>query len=354
MWRDPNGRIRRPPLLALAAALLASGVIMAFSAARAPLPVTQVESVAMTVSDMDRAVDFYTRVLTFEKLSDREVSGGSYEHLWGLFGVRVRAVRLRLGDEQLELLQFFAPGGRPVAVDSRSNDRWFQHVAIIVSDMSAAYARLRRFNVQSVSSDPQRLPDWNPSAGGIEAFYFRDPDGHNLEILAFPEGKGLPKWHEPSGRLFLGIDHTAIVVSDTEQSLQFYRDTLGMRLVGASENYGPEQEHLNNVFGAHLRITALRAARGPGIEFLEYLTPADGRPLPADTRASDVWYWQINFCASAPAAFEPSLKAAHLRPLSSATVLPQGELGWNSGLIAHDPDGHASLIAEGAACTKTS
>jgi catechol 2,3-dioxygenase-like lactoylglutathione lyase family enzyme len=353
MWRDPHGPIRRPPLLALAAALLLSCVMTAFAGAHVPLAVTQVESVAMTVSDMDRAVDFYTRVLTFEKLSDHEVSGGSYEHLWGLFGLRVRAVRLRLGDEQLELLKFLAPAGRPIAPNSRSNDRWFQHIAIIVSDMSAAYARLRSFNVPYGSSAPQRLPDWNPNAGGIEAFYFRDPDGHNLEILAFPPGKGLAKWHEPRGRLFLGIDHTAIVVSDTGQSLRFYRDTLGMRVVGSSENYGTEQEHLNNVFGAHLRITALRAAQGPGIEFLEYLTPADGRPLPADTHASDVWYWQINFCAGQPAAFEPLLKEAHLRPLSSATVLPKSDLGWGSGLIAHDPDGHASLIAEGTACTRT-
>jgi catechol 2,3-dioxygenase-like lactoylglutathione lyase family enzyme len=353
MSPDPDGRIRRPPLLALAAALLLGCVITVFTAAHVPLAVTQVESVAMTVSDMDRAVDFYTRVLTFEKLTDREVSGGSYEHLWGLFDVRVRAVRLRLGEEQLQLLQFLSPGGRPVPVDSRSNDRWFQHVAIIVSDMGAAYARLRSFNVRNTSSAPQRLPDWNPNAAGIEALYFRDPDGHNLEILAFPPGKGLPKWHEYGGRLFLGIDHTAIVVSDTERSLHFYRDTLGMHVVGLSENYGPEQEHLSNVFGAHLRITALRAAHGPGVEFLEYLTPTDGRPLPADTHASDIWYWQINFCASQPAAFEPALKQAHLRPLSSATVLPQGDLGWDSGLITRDPDGHASLIAEGTACTRT-
>jgi len=41
----------------------------------------------------------------------------------------VRAVRLRLGEEQIELLQFLAPGGRPIPLDSRSNDRWFQHVA---------------------------------------------------------------------------------------------------------------------------------------------------------------------------------------------------------------------------------
>ncbi len=64
--------------------------------------------------------------------------------------------------------------------------------------------------------------------------------------------------------MFLGIDHTAIVVDDTNASLRFYRDTLGMQVAGESENYDVEQEHLNNVFGARLRITALRAAAGPG------------------------------------------------------------------------------------------
>ena len=341
----------RAAALALAAALLSCG--LPAHSASAPPAITQVESIAMTVSDMDRAVDFYTRVLPFEKLTDREVAGESYEHLWGVFGLRVRAVRLRLGEEQIELLQFLAPGGRPIPFDSRSNDLWFQHVAIIVSDMAAAYARLRSFNVKYASSGPQRLPDWNPNAGGIEAFYFRDPDGHNLEVLAFPAGKGLPKWHNAGGRLFLGIDHTAIVVSNTERSLHFYRDILGMRVAGSSENYGTEQEHLNNVFGAHLRITALRAERGPGIEFLEYVTPAGGRPLPADSQASDIWYWQINLCGAHPAAFEPSLKDSNLQLISSATALPQAELGWRNGFITRDPDGHASLIAEGTPCTRT-
>src|SRR5262249_5158716 len=277
--------------------------------------VTAVDSVSLTVSDMDKAIDFYTHVLTFEKVADREVAGEEYEHLLGVFGLRLRAVRLRLGEEYIELVQFLAPRGRPFPVDSRSNDRWFQHVAIIVSDMRAAYSRLRSFNVEHASSGPQRLPDWNPNAGGIEAFYFRDPDGHYLEVLAFPAGKGLPKWHASNGRLFLGIDHTAIVVSDTAASLHFYRDVLGLRVVGTSENYGTEQEHLNNVFGAHLRITSLRAAQGPGVEFLEYLAPRTGRSFPADTRPVDLWYWQINL-RSASTSIGKVLLDEHVELLS--------------------------------------
>src|SRR5205807_3719633 len=229
-----------------------------------PALVDGVDAIGITVSDMDRAVDFYSKVLTFEKVSDTEVAGDNYEHLEGVFGLRMRTVRMRLGDESIELVEYLTPKGRPIPVDSRSNDRWFQHIAIIVSDMDKAYAWLRQNKVEHASSAPQRLPDWNKNAGGIRAFYFKDPDEHPLEILEFPEGKGDPKWHRGPDRLFLGIDHTAIAVSDTDTSLKFYRDLLGLRVAGESENYGTEQEHLNNVFGAHLRITALRAPTGPG------------------------------------------------------------------------------------------
>jgi catechol 2,3-dioxygenase-like lactoylglutathione lyase family enzyme len=44
----------------------------------------------------------------------------------------------------------------------------------------------------------------------------------------------------------VGIDHTAIVVADTDRSLSCYRDTPSLRAVGGSENSGPEQERLNN------------------------------------------------------------------------------------------------------------
>ena len=104
-----------------------------------------------------------------------------------------------------------------------------------------------------------------------------------------------------SDKLFLGIDHTAIVISDTDASLRFYRDVLGLQVVGESENYGPEQERLNNVFGARLRITSLRAASGPGVEFLEYLAPGDGRPYPPEEKANDLIHWQTKFLGTSVA-----------------------------------------------------
>ena len=179
-------------------------------------------------------------------------------------GARLRVVRLRLGEEYLELTEYVTSRGRPAPADSRSNDRWFQHVAIIVSDMDRAYARLREFKVQQASTAPQLLPKTIPNAAGIRAFYFRDPDGHPLEILQFPPDKGDPKWQRANGRLFLGIDHTAIVVRSTAASLAFYRDVLGFRVAGESVNFGTEQEHLNNVRGRPASHHRAPRRGGPG------------------------------------------------------------------------------------------
>ena len=305
------------------------------------------DSIGLTVSDLDRSVEFYSNVLQFQKVSETEVDGESYEHLKGVFGLRMRIARMRLGDESIELTEFLAPRGRPAPVDARSNDRWFQHVAIIVSDMDRAYQWLREHKVQHASPGPQLLPAWNRNAGGIRAFYFRDPDGHPLEVLWFPPDKGNAKWHVPTDKLFLGIDHTAIVISDTEASLRFYRDRLGMEVAGESENYGPEQERLNNVFGARLRITALRAASGPGIEFLEYLAPRDGRPYPPEEKANDLIHWQTRFLGISADEAAQTLRNSRSAFVSTGAVeLPDGKAGFRKAVTVRDPDGHAVQIVE--------
>ncbi len=326
--------------------LVLTASLTAFPAAAETPRVSAVHAVALTVSDADRSVDFFTRVLSFEKVSDVEVAGADYERLQGVFGLRMRVVRLKLGDEQLELHEYLAPRGREVPVDARSNDRSFQHVAIIVSDMARAYGRLREFEVTHASTGPQKLPAYITAAAGIEAFYFKDPDNHALEILAFPPDKGPEKWHRKE-KLFLGIDHTAIVVSDTDASLRFYRDLLGLQVKGQSENYGPEQEHLNNVFGARLHITGLRAAAGPGIEFLEYLAPRDGRPTPLDLKANDLAHWQTVLDATDASIGAAALRLAGAFFVSPGTVtLPGRELGFGRGLLLRDPDGHGVELVE--------
>lgn len=267
-------------------------------------PAQTVLAVGRTVGDLEASIAFYRDVLDFRIVATRDEEGPEAERRHGVFAMRARTAVLQLGDERVELTEFLTPRGRPIPADARSNDRWFQHLAIVVRDMDAAYAALVRHRVRHASPRPQTLPACNPVAGGIRAFYFHDPDGHPLEILWFPPDKGDPRWHRPGADLFLGIDHTAIVVADTATSLRFWRDEVGLRVVGRSENVGVEQARLNCVEGAHLMITTLRGEAGPGVELLEYVAPRSGRAMPADTAATDRWH-QFVVLRLPPAAGAP-------------------------------------------------
>jgi catechol 2,3-dioxygenase-like lactoylglutathione lyase family enzyme len=275
------------------------GICLAAAQAYGEPAVDAVIRIVVPVSNLDRAVGFYADALSFAPVDAAEFAG----------------VELRLGGETIELVQ---RAGRPVPRDSRSNDRWFQHLAIVVSDIDRAYAIVLQAGAASISSGPQELPAWNPNAGGIRAVYFRDPDGHPLELIQFPPGKGDPRW-QAKDRLFLGIDHSAIAVEDTETSLAFYHNRLGLRISGGGENWGVEQEQLSAVPGAHVRITSLRARMGPGIEFLHYLTPTDGRLAPPDTSTEDLW---------------------------SEVIVMHADGTNSAALQLHDPDGHVLLLEQ--------
>jgi len=318
---------------------------------RGQAAVSHIESVGFTVSDIDRAVDFYTRVLPFKKNSDTEVWGTEVETLSGVFGARVRVVRLQLGDETLELTEYLTPQGRPIPVNSRSHDRWFQHLAIVVGDLDQAYQILRRHKVRYASTAPQTLPAYLQPAAGIKAFYFKDFDHHILELIEFPPGKGAQKWHQlakDKNKIFLGIDHTAIVVADTHRSLEFYRDLLHLKISGESENYGPEQEHLNNVRGARLRITSLLTPQaGIGVELLQYLAPTDGKPFPHDTQANDLWHWQTSFVSAGLNNLVTALERQKVDFISSGIVsIETKSLVFKKGALVRDPDGHAVRVIE--------
>jgi catechol 2,3-dioxygenase-like lactoylglutathione lyase family enzyme len=304
----------------------------------------EVRAIALTVSDLDAAVAFYEQALGFRKLGERTVVDPEHDYLTGVFGTRVRTATLAIGEEIVELDQYLTPGGRPVPVDSRSNDLWFQHFAIVVADMEKAYAHLTRFPVKAISSAPQTIPEWNKAAAGIKAYKFRDPDGHPLELLWFPKDKGNPRWQSPGGRLFLGIDHTAITVADTDRSAQFW-SLLGLKVLGGSLNSGVTQEQLDNAFGAVVRVTGLRpeGTRGPGVEFLQYHTPGGGRSAPADARSNDLVHARIVLEVADLDGLAEKLARSNVRFVSPRPVKVGGS-PWGRQLMVNDPDGHAVLL----------
>ena len=94
--------------------------------------------IGLTVGDLDRALDFYTMVLPFEKASESRSAPGAADELLGLSSTQLRIAELKLGDERITLSEHLTNKGRPIPQDSRSFDHWFQHIAIVVSDMGGS------------------------------------------------------------------------------------------------------------------------------------------------------------------------------------------------------------------------
>lgn len=310
----------------------------------------KVEKVSITVSNLEKAIDFYKNVLTFQVENQFEIKDKAIATLFGLSekDLTLKIALLKLGEEQIELIEFVNEKiSRPIPADSRSTDLWFQHIAIVVNDMPKAYQLLRKNKVQHVSTAPQTLPDYLPAAAGISAFYFRDTDGHNLELIYFPKEKGNPKWQNASNKIFLGIDHTAIGIQDTDKSLDFYQNKMGLAVAGNSENYGSEQEHLNQVFGAHLLITGLKAKTGFGVEFLNYIAPPGGRPYPEDSKATDLWHWHTTIQVDNADKYFEMLKKSGVKIISKQVVnLTQTAWKYKKAFAIRDLDGHCILVVE--------
>ena len=308
-------------------------------------PDAVIDRVTLIVSDLDRAEDDY--ITTFGCIVDHRADIESA--LTGVLCIppaRGRRSLLRLGHQRIELLEFMDSAGRPYPPGSTSTDLWFQHMAIVVNDMACAYQRVmanRRF--RPISRDgPIRLPE---DSGGVTAFKFRDHEGHPLELLAFPEGRAPGEWRSANGPgPFLGIDHTAIAVSDSASSTRFFRSVFGFSVGSRTENRGPEQAALDDVDGVRVSVTRLATdLPAPRLELLRYHV-GTRRPIPRDTASNDI-------LATHCAVRVGSLGATAAALARRGTPLADHDLmilrGGIRAALVSGPDGHRFLVEERAA-----
>ena len=122
--------------------------------------ITSVRTVAIPVSDQERAVDFYLGALGFEKRLD------------AAFGPGLRWVEVAPPGSSTSLALVLPGEGHRVGVDTG--------VRLSTSDADEDHAHLR---ARGVDTDPQVVR----MAGGVPPmFSFRDPDGNTLYVVQEP------------------------------------------------------------------------------------------------------------------------------------------------------------------------
>ncbi|MCF3947901.1 VOC family protein [Acidiphilium iwatense] len=188
---------------------------------------------------------------------------------------RIDVGTLGLGAQRVHLV---AASGAGYPQPRASNDPWFQHIAIVVTDIRTAYRRALDHGATPISIDgPRHLPK---SSGGVTAWKFRDPEGHPLELLAFSLETCPDYWRDRrDDGLCIGIDHSAIVVADTARSIAFYAG-FGFQATAHSTNRGAEQAALDGLADPLVAVTALTLPDRdpPHLELLEYCAPLTTRP----------------------------------------------------------------------------
>ncbi len=315
--------------------------------------VLKLASVGQTTEDLAKQIAWYCKTLGFRLINQERIDHPSLGALVGSPGAVVERARLALGQEILELWAFEAEqeslaswqAGEAIPADSQSNDLWFQHICIVVSDLDKAFG-MGANQAEQISTAPQTLPSWNQGAANIQAVKFKDPAGHALEILEFPPDKGAERWHQPNPPLFMGLDHTAIGIGDTAKSVDFYQGLLGLELVGQGINHGPEQDHMDGLADTKVVISSLRPKeQGMGIEFLDYQQPNSQRRPRQNPQATDLNEWRTTLIVEdLPGLHERLSQTNAVDSLGPLVSLPTALWEGSQGCQVRDPDGHALLL----------
>lgn len=238
----------------------------------------------LVTADPARLAAFY-RAIGFDAGEAAPIPAAEME-LLALRGAGSR-IAMSLGRSRVDL-EFFDQMGRPYPGDATASDLVFQHLALVTDDVEAAWCRARDAGAAPISREcPVTLPK---SAGRVTAVKFRDPEGHPLEFLQFPRGAN-PDW---KGIGIMGIDHSAISVSDVAASQRFYA-RLGMSKGGATVNDGPTQDALDGLEGVKVDVVPMDpTGTPPHVELLGYRRPV-GRmlsPMAANDIAATRIVWR--------------------------------------------------------------
>lgn len=191
-----------------------------------------------------------------------------------MLGIHGAATRwpMHLGRSRVDLDCYDAPGkAYPDEADAAST--CFQHLALVTDDVAAGWTLARNAGARPISrAGPVTLP---ASSGGVTAVKFRDPEGHPLELLRFPDAaeKG---W---GGSGIVGIDHSAIAVRDLAASERFYR-AHGLSRGDATLNRGAKQAALDGLHDPIVDVVPMTPDEAPPhVELLHYKQPS-GAPCP--------------------------------------------------------------------------
>jgi catechol 2,3-dioxygenase-like lactoylglutathione lyase family enzyme len=136
----------------------------------------QLEHVGLSVSDLERSIDFYTKNFNFKLERILEPSPDlPVGKIVGLPGCKVRIAHLSSPGAMLELFQYVEPEGKPIPSDATQADKGYIHMGFKTSELHDEYKKLSEMGVEFISEPVEIRPD-------VWVVYFYGPDGEVCEL----------------------------------------------------------------------------------------------------------------------------------------------------------------------------
>lgn len=140
----------------------------------------KLQHVGISVTNLETAIDFYTKMLDMEVAAIFPFGDALYSRVMGLENAQGRMAVVRKGGLMLELFEFANPSPASKDANYPVADRGISHFGIEVSDISATYERM-------VAAGARFHSPVTTFPGGVQATYGRDQDGNVFELLQMPE-----------------------------------------------------------------------------------------------------------------------------------------------------------------------
>ena len=129
--------------------------------------------VGITVSDLDRAVEFYRDVLGLDVLARFSVGGEEFATGVGVDGASADFAHLDADGARVELVEY-APEGED-ATGSDLNQPGAKHLGLEVADLDGFY--------EGLPEDVATISEPQTTESGTRILFVRDPEGNLVEIL---------------------------------------------------------------------------------------------------------------------------------------------------------------------------
>ena len=149
--------------------------------------ITATDHTGITVSNLERSLEFWQNVLGFGFSHRAHQSGEMVEQITGVKGAELKLAVVKAPDgHKIELLEYLAPPDRKQHAGLRPCDVGSVHVAFTVENLDPLLEKIAASGWKAAGK-PQTL-NYGPNAGK-RVIYVRDPDGTTIELMQQPPKK---------------------------------------------------------------------------------------------------------------------------------------------------------------------